>query len=294
MKDGFVPAGAPDDARGSVSVTMEYAQDDLALANFAQALGHTDDATTLTTRAHSWKNLFDADSKYCWAKNADGSWWGPHASEDNFDKEFVEADAAQTLWGAPHDIDGYVSLFGSKDAAVSWLSTFFEEGKSDYDAVDWSNQIAVSEMHPYYWGGNEPDIHTPYMFALLGRPSLTAKWTRWAMHEVYGVGADGIPGNDDGGTMSAWWIFSALGVYPIVGTDRYVLGAPLFTHAEVAVAGGTLTIDTQNAGAQNVYVQSVTLDGAPLDSVVITHAQLHAGAHLVFTMTNQPVDWATR
>jgi len=293
MNDGFVPAPGSDPS-GSVSVTMEYAQDDLALGNFAQALGHTDDAATLLTRAHSWKNLFDTDSKFCWAKNADGSWWGRHDDPTDFDGEFVEANAGQTLWGAPHDVDGYLALFGSNDAAASALETFFENGKADYDALDWTNQISVSEMHPYYWAGNEPDIHAPYLFARFGRPSLTARWTRWAMHETFTAGADGIPGNDDGGTMSAWWIFSALGLYPIAGTDQYVLGSPLFPHAEVQVAGGTLTIDATNASPDAVYVQSVTLDGTPLTSLLVSHAQLHAGAHLVFAMTNEAVDWAAQ
>lgn len=290
MTLGYVPSKFG----GSVSLTIEYSQDDVALGNLAQALGHADDAKTLLDRSHAWQHLWDASTKFLWAKKDDGSWATNRLDESKFDDEFVEANAAQTLWGAPHDVDGYVTIFGSKESAADWLEQFFEQGKSNYDQVDWTNELSVSQMHPYYWGGNEPDIHSGYLFARFGRPSLTARWTRWAMHEVYTAGVDGLPGNDDAGTMSAWYIFSALGFYPVAGTDRYVLGAPLFSHAEVAVAGGTLTIDAQKTGPDDVYVKSVTLDGTPLDSVVVTHDQLHAGAHLVFTMTNQPVEWASK
>ena len=289
-KAGYLPADAQG---GSVSWTNELSQDDFALGNLARALGHDDDAAALLARSQSWRALFDPSTGYLWAKNADGSWAGKREDETAFDStQFVEADAAQSLWGgALHDVDGLVALFGGKDKVVAALEDFFAKGKADHDALDPTDALANAGPRPYYWGGNEPDIHAAYVFALVGRPDLTQKWVRWAMHELYGRGAAGLPGNDDGGTMTSWWVFGALGVYPIVGSDRYVLGAPLFPHAEIAVSGGSFVIDAPGASASSPYVQSVTLDGAPVTAPTLRHADLHPGGRLLFTMGPKPSDW---
>ncbi|HEY8039091.1 MAG TPA: GH92 family glycosyl hydrolase [Polyangiaceae bacterium] len=287
MQLGYVPATGG----SSASLTIEYGQDDAALSQLAAALGHADDAATLATRAHGWQKLYDPDSGFLWAKNADGSWATPHGDPTIASGDFDEANAWQSVWGPWYDVDGLAAVMGGKDALVSKLTDFFEQGKQDYDSINWSQSLSVAPPRKFYWGGNEPDIHSPYIFALAGHPELTQKWVPWIESEVYTAGADGVPGNDDAGTMSAWLVFSMLGFYPVPGTDQYVIGAPAFPHATIAVQGGTFTIDAPDVSDQNVYVQGVSLDGTPLSTPVIHHADLKAGGSLTFQMGPAPSTW---
>jgi putative alpha-1,2-mannosidase len=180
---------------------------------------------------------------------------------------------------------------GSREAVVAKLDDFFVEGAIDHASLDPSQPLTAYAPRPYFWGGNEPSLHTPWLFARLGRPDLTARWVRWTMRSLFGPGADGLPGNDDGGTMSAWWVFAALGLYPEVGTDRYVVGAPLFPKATIAVKGGSFTIEARGVSTTALYVQSATLNGAPLTKAEITHADLHAGGSLVVEVGDTPSGW---
>lgn len=289
MQDGYVPGSVG----GSVSWTIEYGQDDMALAQFADALGHRDDALVLRERAHGWQKLYDAQSGFLWAKADDGSWATSHGDPTVHSTDFVEANAWHSLWGPWYDSDRLISTLGGRDAFVAKLENFFVQGKADYDSVDWTtpNSLSRAAMRKYFWGGNEPDIHAPYLFALAGRPDLTQKWLRWIEREVFTAGADGLPGNDDGGTMSAWLVFSALGFYPMAGSDNYVIGAPMVPHAELKIGGGVFTIDATNVSDDHPYVQSVTLNGAPLDHVIIKHADFKPGGALVFTMGSGPSKW---
>ncbi len=285
-QDGYVPGAVG----GSVSWTIEYGQDDFALANLADALGHSDDASTLRARVHGWQKLYDPKSGFLWAKADGGSWSTQHGEPSLASGDFVEANAWHSLWGPWYDADTLIKTLGGKDAFVAKLESFFVQGKADYDAVDWVTPGSLSRaaMRKYYWGGNEPDMHSPYLFALAGRPDLTQKWLRWIEREVYSAGADGLPGNDDGGTMSAWLVFSALGFYPIAGSDLYVLGAPMVPHAEVLVSGGKLTVDAAGVSDDQPYVQSITLNGAPITQPTIHHADLAKGGALVFIMSKSP------
>jgi predicted alpha-1,2-mannosidase len=284
----------PEKSGTATSKTIEFAQADFALAGLGQALGHTAEAAQLAARAHGWRKLFDPATKMLWAKDESGAFATSHENPYDWQDEFAEADAAQTVWGAPHDVDGYVALFGSKAAAVTELEGFFEQAKTNWGETDWSSIISAGAIRPYYWAANEPDIHAPYLFAQLGRPDLAQKWSRWALENAYGPGADGLPGNDDGGTMSTWLLFTALGIYPVVGTDRFVLGAPLFPQATIALgdgASGTFTIEGQGVSDTALYVQSVTLDGKPLTVPELRVSDLHAGGKLVFVMGAQPSTW---
>ncbi len=287
MKLGYVPSSVG----ASASWTIEYAQNDFALAGLAAALGHADDAAALGARSHGWQKLYDPATGLLWAKTADGSWAAPHGDGTVASDDFDEADAWQSVVGPWFDVDGLATVSGGRDALVTKLETFFENGKADYDAIDWNKPLSAGVRRAYYWGGNEPDIHAPYLFALAGRPDLTQKWVRWIEHEVYGAGADGLPGNDDGGTMSAWLVFSALGFYPLPGSDVYVVGAPMMPHATIAIGGGTFTIDAPGVSDANRYVKSVTLNGAPLAKPTLKHSDLRAGGSLAFEMTSAPTTW---
>jgi predicted alpha-1,2-mannosidase len=287
MQLGYVPASVG----GSVSWTIEYGQDDRALAELATGLGHTADAATLQARLHGWQKLYDPATGYLWSKNSDGSWGTTHGDPTVMAGDFIEANAAQSLWGPWYDIDGLTTVLGGQDALVTTLESFFEQGKADYDAIDWTDPISYGAYRKWYWGGNEPDIHSPYIFALAGHPELTQKWLPWIEGEVYTAGADGIPGNDDAGTMSAWLVFSMTGFYPVPGTDQYVVGAPAFTQTTLSVPGGTFTVSAPQASAVNLYVVGVTLNGSPLTTPVIHQSDLKAGGTLVFQMGPTPTTW---
>lgn len=291
---GYVTATAQDPRRAT-SKTMELAHADYALAQYALALGHGAESTQLATRARGWRKLFDPETKLLWSKDASGAFVTPHDNPGDWTEDFAEADAYQTLWGAPHDVDGYVTLLGGRAQAVSALEQFFVLGKQNWDETDWGNLLTASAIRPYYWAANEPDIHAPALLALLGRPDLAQRWIRWTIDQQFGPGADGLPGNDDGGTMSTLLLFHALGIYPIAGSDRFVLGAPLFPKATIALqdgSGGTFTIEGQGVSATAIYVQSVTLDGKPLTAPEIRVSDLHAGGKLVFVMGEHPSSWA--
>jgi predicted alpha-1,2-mannosidase len=290
MQLGYVPEQSGGSGSGA-SVTIEYGQDDAALAQLATALGHSADAATLNARLHGWQKLYDPTTGLLWAKNATGAWATAHGPGTEFTDDFDEADAQQSVWGPWYDMPTMQTVMGGKAALVSKLETFFENGKADYDAVEWTAPLSVGAIRKYYWGGNEPDIHSPYLFALSGRPDLTQKWLPWIENEVYTAGADGVPGNDDAGTMSAWLVFSYLGFYGIPGTDQYVVGAPAFPKATIAVAGGSFTIEAPQVSAENVYVQSVTLNGKPLTTPILHQSDFKPAGTLSFVMGPEPSSW---
>lgn len=286
---GWVPA----ESNGrSVSATTEYAHDDFALANLAGALGHEADEQTLRTRSKGYRKLFEPETQFLRAKNLDGTFV---AKFDEFSWDhFAEANAWHSLWMAAHDIAGFVELFGTERSMLDKLTQFFELAiKENADIDPEGNDYLVEWNLPrkYYWPANEPDIQAVFMFAQAGRPDLTQKYLPWVRRTFYNSSPDGLPGNDDGGTMSAWFVFSALGFYPLAGSDEYIVGAPLFPKMEVDVAGGVFTVEADGVNKDRTYVKSVTLNGEPLTKPSFTHDAFKAGGTLVFQMTDGPTDW---
>ena len=171
-----------------------------------------------------------------------------------------------------------IELFGGEEYFVSELNDFMEDASV--------NRAAIDPGHGF-WVGNQHDIHTPYLFSNAGRADLTQKWVRWTLSERFSSDIDGLDGNDDGGTLSAWYVFSAMGFYPLAGTDKYWIGSPNIDSAVVTLANGkTLEIEAVNQSADNVYVESVTLNGVELEGTYVTHAQLMEGGRLTFVMSN--------
>lgn len=279
----------PDDmgCDDSVSKTLEYAWEDAALATLADALGLSDDAAYYADRSQNYRNLWDAQTAYFRPKNKDGSWGPLHPRmisfiDDIFGTDvvraFCEGSARQWRWGTTQDPDTLVSLFGSKEYFVRELDRFMRDAAPVRGAVDPGSG---------FWIGNQHDIHAPYLFNHAGRADLTQKWVRWALDERFSADADGLDGNDDGGTISAWYVFSAMGFYPIAGSDRYWIGSPCIRSASLTLPDGkTLTVQVQNQGEKNVYVSAVTLNGEALTAPFLTHTQIAQGGELVFTMTN--------
>jgi predicted alpha-1,2-mannosidase len=282
MQYGYVPLSVG----RSVSMTTEYAHNDVALAQLAGALGHTADRDALMQRARGWRALYDPSVGFLRPKAADGSF-----STESFDPlvwldGYAEANAWQSLFmPGIHDPDGLADLLGGRGAAVDKLEELFDETVRDWENSD---ESAANFPRKYYWAGNETDINAPFLFAQWGRPDLTQQWARWIVDTIYSDQPSGVPGNDDGGTMGAWYVLATLGLYPVAGTDQWIVGAPLFPRARIVVGDHEMTIDADGAG---IYVQAVQLDGVPLTVPQLTHAQLAGARQLRFVMGHEPSSW---
>jgi predicted alpha-1,2-mannosidase len=270
----------------SVSKTLEYSWEDAALAALADALGLSDEAAYYAKRSQNYRNLWDAKTAYFRPKNQDGSWGAMHPRvisfvDDIFGTDWIraycEGSARQWRWGTTQDPDALVALFGEKAYFVRELDRFMRDAAPVRGAVDPGSG---------FWIGNQHDIHAPYLFNHADRADLTQKWVRWALRERFSADADGLDGNDDGGTLSAWYVFSAMGFYPIAGSDRYWIGSPCVDGASVTLPNGkTLRVTVRDQGKKNVYVSAVTLNGEALTAPFLAHSQIAQGGELVFTMT---------
>lgn len=280
---------ALDDVDKSVSRTLEYAWEDAAIASLAEALGKEDDAAYYREKSMNYVNVFDPDTKYFRGRNLDGS-WGPLMPNfttfydevliKKVSKAYAEGSARQWRWCVEQDVPGLIELFGSKEYFVSELEDFMEDATANRAALN---------PGAGYWLGNQHDIHTPYLFNDADRADLAQKWVRWSLSERFSDDVNGLDGNDDGGTVSAWYVFSSMGFYPVAGSDRYWLGSPCVDSAELALDGGkVLKVKAVNQSAENIYVQSVTLNGQRLTEPFITHSQIADGGELVFTMGSAP------
>jgi predicted alpha-1,2-mannosidase len=284
---GYVPA---DEQQRSVSQTLEFAIADGAIAALARQLGRDDDAALFEQRAGSYRNLWDPEIAAFTGRNADGSWVeiDPLAYEP--EGLFYGGNALQHSWLAPHDMAGLVEIHGSEDLLAERLEDLFEQSVTEQENL---TDISVLVPSTYYYHGNEPGIHAPYLFLAVGRPDLAQRWIDWASATFYQATPDGIAGNEDAGALSAWYVLSSLGLYPVPASDIYLIGRPLFPVAEVAVAGGTLRIEAAGADAGMSYVHGVTLNGVDLSHPWLRHDEITAGGALVFTMGEGPGDWGT-
>lgn len=280
---GYVPANFG----RSVSHTLEFGHDDMALANFARALSKTDDAATFDKHSLNHRNLFDPVTGFLRAKDDKGTFvekkYNPYAISEHY----AEANGWHSLW-AQHDIPGIAELLGGQAGFVDKLTRFFEEGVADLAERPIEERFASGAPRNAYWHSNEPCIHAAYAFAQVGRADLTQKYARWAAQTHYGDTPHGLPGNDDGGTMSAWYLFTAAGFYPIPGTKRYILGTPLFSRMEIQVQHGTLLVIANDVSEKNIYVKAVRWNDVPLDKPEISHDEIAYGGTLVFDMSPTP------
>ena len=267
------------------SRTLEYAYNDYAVALLAQELGRTADADALFEQSLSYLNVWNEDNQFFTGRMMDGS-WNPDFDPISFNSpDYTEATAWQYLWHVQHDVDGLADLMGGHEAMAERLDWMFQA------TVDMADEFMDGIPSYYYWHGNEPDMHAAYLFDQVGRPDLTQKWVRWIMDDAYTAGPDGIPGNDDCGTLSSWYVFSALGFYPVAGTDRYLVGSPIFDSATVHLPDGDLTIVASGVSDEALYIQSASLDGAPLDEPFLYHDQIAGGAELAFEMGEAASSW---
>lgn len=285
---GFVPVEESD---RSVGITVEYAHADFALGNLARSLGHVQEADTLAARSRGWRKLFDPVTKVLRAHHADGTLVAEPYSLTDWN-HYAEANALQTTFMPLWDSEAFDGLFGSREAYLAALSDFFDTAPAE-EAEALAQPTYELRYLPrnHYWPSNEPDIHAPFLFSRAGRPDLTAKWSDWARDTYFSSAPDGVPGNDDGGTLGSWYVFAAAGLYPVPGSDAWLIGSPLFPKLELKLPAGTFTIEAQGVSPENLYVQSAKLNGAPLLRAELTQADLVDGGRLVLVMGAQPSTW---
>ena len=277
--DGYLSRGwvASDEHSGGVARTMEYTWADHAMSNWASSLGYDDDAQRYGDRSRYFLNLWDPETEFFRARDSAGDMEPlEDFNELAWQDEYTEGNAWQYLWLAPQDARRLADRMGGQDAILERLDEFFELSTEEEEDI-WPEL--------YYWHGNEPDIHAPYLYALLGEPGRGAPWVQWVRETRYGSGPDGVDGNDDGGTLSAWYVLSALGVYPIAGTEVYALGPPVFPHAEVDTLGGTLSIEASGSPwtARGSWL-GAALDGVFVDGGTLTHDELARDTTLHFQL----------
>ena len=282
---GYCPTDLMDKA---VSRTLEYAWADHAIAVLADSLGFKEDAQLFYAHSGYYRNLWNPATKYFQPRDSKGNfstYFNPlklsyFDSNGKYTKDYVEGSALQWRFAVPYDPKGLISLFGGNESFVKELNDFFE--KSDPTMCSWN-------PGSYYWHGNEPDIHSAYLFNEAGRPDLTQKWSGWILDNKYDVHAEGIDGNDDGATLSSWYLFASQGFYPIAGSDYYELGAPLFKNSIIHLGDKLLQIKTENFSPFNRYVSNVWLNGKLVKGTRIKHSELKEGGILKFEMSQLPV-----
>lgn len=288
--EGYLERGycAVDRTGSSVSWTMEVAHDDYALSRMAQGLGRSEEAEMLLEHSKNYAHLWKADVGFFQPKNSDGSWhvWDKEFDPIRWEDWFTEGNSYHYLWYVPHDVPGLAELMGGADAMLERLEEFFALSKQAEDSIDVFTDLLPRD---YYWHGNEPDMATAYLFSALGRQDLAARWVRWIMRVHYHDAPQGYPGNDDCGTMSSWYVFSALGFFPIPGTQTYYLGKPLFEDVTVQIQGHPLRVLAQGPMTDTSIPVQTVLNGELLTGASIEWEQLRNGGELKFILEEPTV-----
>lgn len=260
----------------SASRTLEYAYDDFAVSEVAERLGHRRQATEYRRRAGYWANLWDPATQSIRPRNPDGSFLNPFdPTVATFSlSPFYEGSAREWSTFVPQDVQGLINRLGGDRDFVSWLA---------------------QDMACCYDPGNEPDLLAPWLYIHAGRPDLTDATVRSLLKRAWHDSVTGVPGNDDAGTLSAGYVWSAVGLYPNAGQPYYYIGAPLFTRTVIRLSGRrTFTIDAPRASSLNEYVDGATLDHRRLDRAFITQQEVDRGGTLVLRMARAPSGWGER
>ena len=257
-----------------VSRTLEYAYDDFCLSELAQQTGHENVAVDFGRQAQNWRNVFDKQTGFVRGRHKNGRWVEPFDPGKRV-RYITEATPWVYTWFVPHDVQGIINLLGGRQNFIAKLDTFFDKG--------------------FYAHDNEPSHQIIYLYNWAGAPWKTQQRLRQAMHDNYTTRPGGLTGNDDAGQMSAWYIFSALGFYPVCpGTNQYIIGSPIFDKAVIHLepprykAGTTLRIIVKNASEENIYIQSMTLNNATWNKPWFSHSDIENGGEIIFEMGPEP------
>jgi predicted alpha-1,2-mannosidase len=288
LRYGYVPL---ESVSQSVAETVDAAYGDFCIAQVAARLGRHEDERMFVERSRNWQHLFDETSGFLRGKHADGTWLEPF-DPIQWGSPYVEGSAWQHRWDVPHNIDALIERMGGKENAVKALDQMLSTPPTFHVGVYGEEIHEMSEMAAVNFGqyaqSNQPVHHVLYVYAVAGRPDRTQHWVRRVLNELYGPA--NFPGDEDTGSMAAWYILSSLGFYPLCpGKAEYVLGSPLFDRITLHLAGGrTFVIDAPGQSDRAMYVGSVTLNNEPLQSVYLPHEALMRGGEIVFRMQEQP------
>ena len=274
----------------SASRTMEYAYDDFCVAQVARALGQPRDAEKYLARSKNWMNLWDEATRSVRPRGPDGRWLAPFAADHFYpdreysywDAPFYEGSGYIYSTYVPHDAQGLINKLGGDEQFVAWLDAFF--ANSPTRARDFNRGL--------YNHNNEPNFLTAFLYTHAGRPDRTQERTRRILSTEYFTGRGGLPGNDDSGAMSSWYVWAAVGLFPNAGQPYYYITSPVFTRSAIDLGGGrSFSVEAPGASESDAYVQSATLDGRPLVRAWITHEELARGGRLVLRMGPRPSAW---
>ena len=264
-----------DDTGGSAAKTLEYNYNDACLAILADALGESADAARFRRRAGGWRNLV-APGENFWllGRRRDRAW--PEVTNDRaWQDYYAEGNVWQYAYFVPMDLEGLAEATGGRTQMLDRLDALFVR----------SEAAPRSPLpSPYYWHGNEPDLHYTWIFSALDDLPRSARWTRWVLRRHYGAGPDGLPGNDDGGTMSAWLVYAMMGIYPLAGTDLYFVSSPTLPRAVLHLAHGDFTVLAPGAADEASRPREIRLNGEVLTRPRLRHASVVDGATLSFTL----------
>lgn len=289
---GYLPA---DQFHESVSNTLDYVYGDFCIAQLAKGLRKTEDYELLIKRASHYAKLFDPSVGFMRAKNEDGSWI------ESFDPTewggaYCEGSAWQCSWAVQHDVLGLAGLMGGNEVFLERLNELMTTSPS-FKVGGYGFEIhEMSEMASINFGqfaiSNQPSFHIPYLFAAIGYPSHTQYWVRKTAEELFNSGPEGLPGDEDNGSLCAWYIFASMGMYPLCpGVPEYVIGSPLFQRMTLHLENGErIIIEADQTIENNRYVQSVHVNDEQHHPLYLTHEQLMAGASIKFELSDAPND----
>jgi predicted alpha-1,2-mannosidase len=289
---GYIPA---DREPGSVSKTLEYAFDDWCIAQLAAKLERVDDRRFFEARAAFYRNVFDPATAFMRPRLADGSWKAPFAprATRRDASDYAAGSAWQYTWSVMHDVRGLLTLLGGPQAFVRKLDELFDQAPLMEGEPVAAGSLGIIGQYAH---GNVPCHHIAYLYAYAGAPWKSAARVRQIASTLYATGPEGLCGNEQGGQLSAWYLFGAMGFYPVNPAEGvYVIGAPQVDKAAIDLGGQrTFTVEAQNLSPVNTYVTGASLNGKPLDRCWLSHADIAAGGTLRLTMGAEPTTaWAS-
>lgn len=287
MDHGFLEM---DDEHESVSKTLEYAYDDWCIAQFAKRTGNEGDYTTYIKRAQAYKNIFDKKTGFMRPRK-NGNWLSPFDPRE-VNNNFTEANSWQYSFYTPQDINGYLEMIGGKKQMEKKLDQLFSESTETTGRT----QSDITGLIGQYAHGNEPSHHIAYLYNFTGASYKTQAMVHRIMNEMYHDTPDGLEGNEDCGQMSAWYVLSALGFYPVTpGSTDYIIGTPLFSSATVNLENGKrFTVKGNNVSDRNYYIRSAMLNAKPFNRSYISHFDIANGGELTFEMGDRPTSFGTK
>ncbi|WP_432264609.1 GH92 family glycosyl hydrolase [Autumnicola musiva] len=286
-KYGFIPYQQDE----SVTMTLEYAYNDWCVAQMAKALNKTEDYEYFLERSRAYEKVFDLETKFMRGRDTtENSWrepFDPKFSKHMTETDYTEGNAWQHSWFVLHDTENFVEIFGGADAFTEKLEQLFTES-SEITGEEASADI--SGLIGQYAHGNEPSHHIAYLFNRAGKPWRTQYWVKQILDSQYNTTPNGYSGNEDAGQMSAWYVFSSMGLYPFNPAGAsYEIGTPLFEKSTITLDNGkTFVIEAKNVSSENYYIQSAEFNGEPFNRTSISHEEILNGGKLLFEMGNKP------